>query len=120
MPPDALALRFAPNRGNPGAGFETILPNDPRLSRAAGVLVRTQNDPLFVGGLNGIETVTIPWTKSAVATVSLWTEDQGEWEYFPHSLNRTITINGQVVFQQSLSPDEWVDKSISATCGKRR
>lgn len=110
VPPDALALRFAPTAEIQVPGFETILPNDPRLSRAAGVLVRTQNDPLLSGGLNGIETVTIPWTKSAVATVSLWTEDQGEWEYFPHSLNRTITINGQVVFQQSLSPDEWVDQ----------
>lgn len=110
VPPDALALRFAPNADIQVPGFETVLPNDKRLSRPAGVLVRTQNDPLLSGGLNGIETVTIPWTKSATATVSLWTEDQGEWEYFPHSLNRTITINGQVVFQQNLSPGEWVDQ----------
>lgn len=110
VPPDALALRFAPSADIQVPGFETILPNDPRLSRPAGVLVRTQNDPLLSGGLNGIDTVTIPWTKSNVATVSLWTEDQGEWEYFPHSLNRTIIINGQVVFQQNLTPGEWVDQ----------
>lgn len=110
VPPDALALRFAPNADIQVPGFETVLPNDPRLSRPAGVLVRTQNDPLLSGGLNGIDTVTIPWTRSNVATISLWTEDQGEWEYFPHSLNRTITINGQVVFQQNLTPGEWVDQ----------
>lgn len=110
VPPDALALRFAPSADIQVPGFETVLPNDPRLSRPAGVLVRTQNDPLLSSGLNNIDTITIPWTKSDVATVSLWTEDQGEWEYFPHSLNRTITINGQIIFQQNLTPAEWVDQ----------
>lgn len=110
VPPDALALRFAPSADIQVPGFETVLPNDSRLSRPAGVLIRTQNDPLLSSGLNNIDTITIPWTKSSVATVSLWTEDQGEWEYFPHSLNRTITINGQVILQQSLTPGEWVDQ----------
>ncbi len=110
VPPDALALRFAPTGDIQVPGFETVLPNDPRLSRPAGALVRTQNDPLLSSGLNGLDTITIPWTKSSTATVSLWTEDQGEWEYFPHSLNRTIIINGQVVLQQSLTPQEWVDQ----------
>ncbi|TCT08002.1 hypothetical protein [Aquabacter spiritensis] len=110
VPADALALRFAPNSEIQVPGFETVLPNDPRLSKPAGILIRTQNDPLLSSGLNQIETVTIPWTKSDVATVSLWTEDQGEWEYFPHSLNRTIIINGQTVLNQSLTPGEWVDQ----------
>ena len=110
VPADALALRFSPSADISVPGFETVLPNDPRLNRPAGSLVRTPNDPLLSSGLNGLDTITVPWTKSATATVSLWTEDQGEWEYFPHSLNRTITINGQVVLQQSLTPQEWVDQ----------
>lgn len=110
LPEGALGLRFAPTSDIAVPGFETVLPNDPRLSPGAGALVRTQNDPLLSSGLNGIRTITVPWTRSATATVSLWTEDQGEWEYFPHSLNRTITIDGQVVLDQHFTPQDWIDR----------
>ncbi|MEP9369362.1 hypothetical protein [Xanthobacter sp. VNH20] len=110
LPEGALGLRFAPTPDIAVPGFETVLPNDPRLSPGAGALVRTQNDPLLSSGLNGIRTITVPWTSSTTATVSLWTEDQGEWEYFPHSLNRTITIDGQVVLDQHYTPQEWIDR----------
>ena len=110
VPSDALALRFVPSADFAVPGFETVLPDDKRLDRPAGSLTRTPNDPLLSSGLNGIHTVTVPWTKSATATISLWTEDQGEWEYFPHSLNRTIVINGQVVLQESYTPGQWIDQ----------
>ncbi len=107
VPKDALALRFGPPEVSV-PGFETVTKNDPRLSAPARDLVRTQNDPLLSSGLNGVRTITVPWTKSQTATVSLWTEDQGEWEYFPHSLHRSFVINGKVALQEDYTPDEWV------------
>ncbi|WP_332117796.1 hypothetical protein [Azorhizobium caulinodans] len=109
LPKDALGLRFGPADVSV-PGFETVTRNDPRLSPAGRDLVRTQNDPLLSSGLNGVRTITVPWTKSDTATVSLWTEDQGEWEYFPHSLHRTFIINGQVALKEDYRPDEWVEK----------
>ncbi len=107
VPKDALALRFGPPEVSV-PGFETVTKADPRLSPPGRDLVRTQNDPLLSSGLNGVRTITVPWTKSQTATVSLWTEDQGEWEYFPHSLHRTFTINGKVALQEDYTPDDWV------------
>ncbi len=106
VPKDALALRFAPADISV-PGFETVTKNDPRLYPAGRDLVRTPNDPLLSSGLNGVRTITVPWTKSPTATVTLWTEDQGEWEYFPHSLHRSFVINGQVALQEDYTPDQW-------------
>ncbi|GGF45835.1 hypothetical protein GCM10007301_01650 [Azorhizobium oxalatiphilum] len=109
LPNGAIGLRFGPPEVN-APGFETVTKDDKRLGAPARDLVRTQNDPLLSSGLNGVKTITVPWDKSPTATVSLWTEDQGEWEYMPHSLHRSFIINGKVALKEDFSPDEWVDK----------
>ncbi|WP_029005326.1 hypothetical protein [Azorhizobium doebereinerae] len=109
LPKDALGLRFGPPEVSV-PGFETVTKGDPRLGGGGRDLVRTQNDPLLSSGLNGVRTITVPWTKSTTATVSLWTEDQGEWEYFPHSLHRSFIINGQVALKEDFTPDQWVNE----------
>ncbi|MGU3496940.1 hypothetical protein ACLBXM_23090 [Xanthobacteraceae bacterium A53D] len=109
LPNNALGLRFGPPEVSV-PGFETVTKDDKRLGAPARDLVRTQNDPLLSSGLNGVKTITVPWDKSQTATVTLWTEDQGEWEYFPHSLNRSFIINGSVALRESFTPDEWVEK----------
>ena len=69
-------------------GFATADPTDPRLAgKALRPRLRPSGDTLLDDGIEGIERIalTLP---DGTWHVTLWTEDQGEWEYLPHPLRR--------------------------------
>ena len=58
-------------------------------------------------GLTGLRQIQIPW-KNGRWQLSLWAEDQGEWEYLPHSLKRKISANGTILVDGNWSANLWV------------
>ncbi|WP_191600475.1 hypothetical protein [Marinomonas algicola] len=67
---------------------------------------RPYHDELTRDGLEGISKITLP-LENGIWRIRLWTQDIGEWEYLPHPLNRTISLNKQRILHERLSPLEW-------------
>ncbi|MCW5736929.1 MAG: hypothetical protein KIS73_22580 [Enhydrobacter sp.] len=95
-------------------GFERIAPGDPRLEAGKPVAVRRPGvDPLIASGMRGVERLKLPWP-SGRASVTLWTEDVGEWETLPYALRRRIRINGIDVSDESVTPQQWIESRYLA------
>ncbi|WP_133502118.1 hypothetical protein [Marinomonas balearica] len=69
---------------------------------------RPYHDGLIRDGFEGIDSITLP-IRNGFWRVRLWINDIGEWEYLPHPLNRSISINDQTIFAQDLTPEQWHD-----------
>lgn len=95
-------------------GFERIAVGDPRLAAGKPVAIRRPGvDPLIASGMRGVERLKIPWPAGR-ALVTLWTEDVGEWETLPYALRRRIRLNGVDVYDEALTPQEWIDRRYLA------
>lgn len=88
-------------------GLERIAPGDPRLLGGVLPVTRIAPDPAVASGLRGIDRVRLP-TPGGRVRVSMLIEDPGEWEFLPHPLRRTIKVNGTIVLDHSLTPDQWI------------
>lgn len=108
-PPKVLALDFGRMDSPVYPGFELLLPDDRRLEGEILARYRPSGDPLIQDGFEGISSLAIPW-QNGRWRLSLWTQEQGEWEYLPHHLKKKITAEGKVILNQAFSHDEWIDK----------
>ena len=107
LPQDTMALDFGTKKSTLYSGFELIDKDHAFVSGKIRERVRTSGDALTKDGLTGVNTVEIPW-KNGWWQLSLWTSDQGEWEYLPHFLQRKITANGMTLVDEQWTAQQWV------------
>jgi hypothetical protein len=108
LPPGARAYAFGGTDTPVHPGFERVVYNDPRIEGTGVFIVkRPSPDPLIATGLRGVRRIRLPAEPGRVR-VTLWTEDPGEWEYLPHPLRRTITVNGAIALQTAQTAEEWI------------
>ncbi len=110
-PPEknVLALDFGLLDSPVFPGFELILPKDRRIKGDLRPRNRTSGDPLIQDGFEGIESLSLPWP-NGTWKLSLWTREQGEWEYLPHYLKKKIIAENNILLDQSLSSEQWVNE----------
>ena len=109
LPPDTLALDFGAKSSAAFPGFAAIGKSNAYLSGKTTARVRTSGDALVRDGVVGLKGVQIPWPDGQWQ-LSLWTRDQGEWEYLPHYLKRKISANGTVMVDEQWTPTQWIDQ----------
>ncbi|WP_067515563.1 SPOR domain-containing protein [Endozoicomonas ascidiicola] len=109
IPDQTMALDFGSSTSPVFPGFEPIEKNHSFIKGAPKARARVSGDALIRDGISGINQVQIPWPDGQWK-VSLWTQDQGEWEYLPHFLNRSITVNNTSFLQQKYSPSQWISE----------
>ena len=109
LPEDTLALDFGSKSSAAFPGFAAIGKGNAYLSGKTAERVRTSGDALVRDGVVGLKGVQIPWPDGQWQ-LSLWTRDQGEWEYLPHYLKRKISANGTVLVDEKWTPTQWIDQ----------
>ncbi len=109
LPENTLALDFGSKSSAAFPGFIAIGKNNSYLSGKTTERVRTSGDALVRDGIVGLKGVQIPWPNGQWR-LSLWTRDQGEWEYLPHYLKRKIEANGTVMVDEKWTPTQWIDQ----------
>ncbi len=133
IPKDTLAIDLGPTGSPVFPGFELLSPDSPNISGDLKAWLRPSGDALIKDGIDGINTIQIDWPNGDYL-LSLWMQEQGEWEYLPHPLTRKITVNGRTVVDDNLTPQDWVkqvwfagiskeggiDGDLWETTGKRR
>ena len=107
---DVIALDLGPKGSAVYPGFTAIEPSDPRLeAKALKPLRRPSGDALIQDGMEGVDRLTLH-VENGLWRVALFVQDQGEWEYLPHPLEQRILINGQIVLDQRLDAERWIEK----------
>jgi hypothetical protein len=110
FPEGVQAYAFGDPQASLPPGFERIAVGDPRISgENIRVIRRPGGDPLLANGLSGIASVRLNAPRGRTR-VTLWTEDPGEWEYYPHHLKRSIRINGIELIRENFSPADWLSE----------
>ncbi len=104
---NVLALDFGLIDSPIFPGFELILPKDRRIKGDLRPRNRPSGDPLIQDGFEGIQSVTLPWP-NGTWKLSLWTQEQGEWEYLPHPLKKKVMAENSTLIDQNFSPEQWV------------
>lgn len=105
---EVLALDFGKKGGSVFPGFEQVTPEDKRLTGSFFPRSRPFGDPLIQDGLEGFETFSMPW-ENGQWKLTLWLQEQGEWEYLPHYLQRKVIAEGETILNETLSEAEWVN-----------
>lgn len=96
------------------AGFERISPGDRRLDGGQlKAIARPAPDPLVANGIKGVDRLRLEAPQGR-ARVTVWSEDPGEWEDLPHTLQRRITVNGEVAMSFNFSVSRWVSERYLA------
>jgi hypothetical protein len=107
LPENARGWKFGPLDAR-AFGFEPVGPTDPRIDGPKAVAVtRSGDDPLLTTGLRGVYGfhAALP---NGRWTVSLWLDDLGEWEYFPHARERRVRVNGKTAYEAHLGTASWL------------
>ncbi|HLZ65321.1 MAG TPA: hypothetical protein VKQ29_03765 [Aliidongia sp.] len=108
LPEGARGWKLGPGGGAVFPGFEPMVANDPRLTGKTQIAItRPSGDGLIGTGLRGIDRFEVPWPNGDW-TVTLWSEDVGEWEYLPHELNRKIVVNGHTALDYHMTLAQWI------------
>lgn len=105
---DVIALDF-------GSQVSPVFPGFAKITPGASIvhgphqkaLARPGTDSLISDGISGVERITLT-VPPGQWTLTLWTEDLGEWEYMPHFLERRIQINGRTIHHERRQPNEWI------------
>ncbi len=113
LPDNTLALDFGHKDSAVFPGFQQILQDDPRLTGKLLPRFRKSGDALVRDGIEGIEAVTLAWPNGRWK-LSLWTEDQGDWEYLPHYLSRRVNVEGHHLVDEQWTVDQWIQKKYFA------
>ena len=108
LPENTLAMDFGSGSSAAFPGFESISKSSSYLKGKITERVRTSGDSLIRDGIAGVTSLQIPWS-DGVWKLSLWTQDQGEWEYLPHFLTRQIIANGTTVVDEKFTREQWVN-----------
>lgn len=108
LPEQTLALDFGSGNSAAFPGFESISKNSSYLKGKIIERVRTSGDSLIRDGISGVISLQIPWADGQWK-LSLWTQDQGEWEYLPHFLTRQIIANGTTIIDEKFTREQWIN-----------
>ncbi|MHA7001270.1 hypothetical protein [Aeromonas schubertii] len=95
------------------AGFAPLVPGDPRIEGRLAPVQRPAGDALIRDGLRGVERITL-MAASGTYRLTLWLEEPGEWELFPHPLERAIEVNGERLWEQRLDAERWLQEHYLA------
>ena len=106
-PEKTLALDFGSADSATFPGFDSIDSDSTLLQGDLKERVRTSGDALLHDGIAGIHTFKTPWPNGRWK-LSLWSEDQGEWEYLPHFLARQIKANNTTFIDETFTIDRWI------------
>lgn len=107
LPADTLALDLGHRDSPVFPSFQPVLEDDPRLDGKMLTRFRKSGDALIRDGIEGIDTINIPWPMGQWK-LSLWAQEQGEWEYLPHFLSRKIVVEGKNILEEKWSVEEWI------------
>jgi hypothetical protein len=108
LPEGVIALDLGPEDQAVFPGFTALAPGDPRLhGKELRARRRPSGDALLADGIEGVERIELP-LPSGAWRLTLWTEDQGEWEYLPHPLRRGIHVNGIKRFERDYDAGTWL------------
>ena len=103
-----IALDLGPEDQAVFPGFAAMAPGDPRLhGKELRARRRPSGDALLADGIEGVERIELP-LPDGHWRLTVWTEDQGEWEYLPHPLRRGIHVNGIKRFERIYDADTWL------------
>ena len=117
LPANTLALDFGHASSPVFPGFEQVKKGDSRLTGTLLPRFRKSGDALIQDGIEGIDSISIPWPNGQWK-ISLWTKDQGEWEYLPHYLTRKITAEKTELLHEVYSREEWIKQVYLAGTSK--
>ncbi|OPX55589.1 hypothetical protein BTE48_08210 [Oceanospirillum multiglobuliferum] len=110
-PEGIIGWDFGAKDQNPAWGFTAVSPDSTtagiQIQGASRVRQRPYFDDLIQDGIEGLTDLQLPLA-NGLWHLRLWTEDIGEWEYFPHALEQRIKVNGQTIYQQNLTPTQWI------------
>ena len=106
-PKQVLALDFGKEDSPVFPGFEPVTSEDPRLTGKLLQRFRPSGDPLIRDGIEGIDTLSVPWDNGEWQ-LTLWLQEQGEWEYLPHFLQREVLAEGKTLLKEQFTPTQWV------------
>ncbi|WP_152553907.1 glycoside hydrolase domain-containing protein [Endozoicomonas elysicola] len=109
LPEKTLALDFGSNTSAAFPGFESISKSSPYITGKVTERSRASGDSLIQDGIAGINNLQIPWPDGQWK-LSLWTQDQGEWEYLPHFLTRQIIANGITIVDEKRTREQWINE----------
>lgn len=109
LPENTLALDLGHSKSPLFPGFELMLKEDSRISGKTLTRFRKSGDALIQDGIEGIDSISIPWPNGQWQ-VSLWTQDQGEWEYLPHFLNRKVLVEDNEFINENRTRDQWISQ----------
>ena len=107
LPVNTMALDFGHKDSPVFPGFQAVLKDDPRLTGKMLTRFRKSGDALIRDGIEGIDSLNLPWPNGRWR-LSLWAQDQGEWEYLPHYLSRKITVENDDLVEDKWSIQQWV------------
>lgn len=108
LPEGVIALDLGPEDQAVFPGFTTMAPGDSRLhGKELRPRRRPSGDALLADGIEGVERIELP-LPNGYWRLTLWTEDQGEWEYMAHPLRRGIHVNGIKRFERTYDADTWL------------
>ena len=68
---------------------------------------RPSGDSLIQDGLEGIKSFSTPW-ENGEWKLTLWLQEQGEWEYLPHFQQRKVFVEDQAVLQETYNSTQWI------------
>ena len=109
LPDKTLALDFGHSNSPLFPGFRLLAKGDARIKGKLLPRMRTSGDALIQDGLEGIDSIAIPWPNGQWK-LSLWAQDQGEWEYLPHFLSRKVTAEGSELINEVYSREQWINR----------
>ena len=106
-PGQVLALDFGKDNSPVFPGFERVQIGDKRLKGNFLARFRPSGDPLIQDGIEGVSSFSMPW-ENGQWKLSLWLQEQGEWEYLPYFLQRKVTAENQVVIDEKRTDSAWI------------
>lgn len=104
---EILAWDFGDSQRAPFSGFTRIGPQDAHLQGRPTATTRSGSFAPFNDGLRGVNQIKIP-LPAGQYQLRLWNRDPGEWELLPHPLERRVRVNGQAIWEQHLTPEQWI------------
>ncbi|UYM17951.1 hypothetical protein [Endozoicomonas euniceicola] len=116
-PKKVMALDFGREDSPVFPGFEPVTARDKRLSGALLQRFRPSGDALMQDGLEGIDSFSAPW-ENGQWKLTIWLQEQGEWEYLPHFMQRKVRVQGQTIVDESYNTSQWLSEVYFAGAKK--
>ncbi len=112
LPGGALGWDLGPADSQLWPGFQALTPDFPGLRGHLKAIDRGSrkqaSEGLTSDGIRGIQRLRLP-LEPGRWRLSLWLRDPGEWEYLPHPLQRSISVDGRTLWSRHYSARNWIN-----------